>query len=124
MPAMPASGHAAARDAASSGRFAITATHGKWRQRSWHAMPGGSSLVVVLLTLARRRPAVALLHRTGWATSPFMFPPTVAGAQAFSTAFAYSMRCSFTSGDKKNSPAHGLNRAGGRRSAAATRCLG
>eukprot|EP00966_Prymnesium_polylepis_P049698 1150237-Prymnesium_polylepis.1 len=45
MPAMPASGpgHAAARAAASCGRFAVTATHGNWRQRVWHVMPGASS---------------------------------------------------------------------------------
>eukprot|EP00966_Prymnesium_polylepis_P083616 1936699-Prymnesium_polylepis.1 len=36
-------GHAAARAAASSGRFANTATHGKWRQLVWHVLPAADA---------------------------------------------------------------------------------
>eukprot|EP00966_Prymnesium_polylepis_P220766 5106286-Prymnesium_polylepis.1 len=65
MPAMAASGHIVARTVASSGRFVATATHGNWRQRSWHPMPGGSSAVAY--ACLRLRDAAQLLQSTGWA---------------------------------------------------------
>eukprot|EP00966_Prymnesium_polylepis_P164410 3800993-Prymnesium_polylepis.1 len=59
-----------------------------------------------------------------WATIPFILPPTMAGVQAVSTALAYLVRFSLTAGSRKNSPARGLLRSGGRRWSEGTRCCG